>query len=289
MLKLTKAGLCRLKFNKIYHICNFAVIFFILLNLYSDWTSYSKITNFPVSTFSRHLFDGINRIVISAATFISLYLGADYKNGTLRNKLAIGHNRVSVYVSNFIVCFIALVLTLILSTATVFAFGKLFMPPEFFPVVSEIIPRVLVCIPIMAAIAGINVLLAMLINSASISAAAAILASFIMICFSMVIHTDLLQPEYVTKAELEELTPTTYYTGEETDDIDEIVENPYYITGTKRKIYSFLDKIMPSSQILTMSDKPTNKDMGNIALLDMASVIVICAAGCMIFRRKDLK
>lgn len=285
MLKLIKAGLCRVKCNKIYHICNFAVIFFILLNLFSDWSAYNNHSDLPVSSFPRHLFDGINRIVISASVFISLYLGTDYKNGTMRNKLAVGNARTRVYISNFIVCFTALLFTLAVSVATVFAFGKLFMPAEFFPEVGKLIPSILVCIPIMAAIAALNVILATLINSSTISAAVAILSAFILLTASLIIHDSLSAPEYVDKEQLESIG----ISAEENTESGELVENPYYIKGTKRKIYKFVDTILPSSQILTISEDVSNKKIADIACLDMISAIVICGAGCVCFRRKDLK
>ena len=45
-----------------------------------------------------------------AAVFISLFVGSEYSDGTIRNKLVVGHSRMRIYLANLIVCSIACVL-----------------------------------------------------------------------------------------------------------------------------------------------------------------------------------
>ena len=43
-------------------------------------------------------------LIFAAAVFIGVFVGTEYSDGTLRNKLIIGHSRSSIYISNLIVC-----------------------------------------------------------------------------------------------------------------------------------------------------------------------------------------
>lgn len=42
-------------------------------------------------------------IGFAIAIFASVYLGNEYSNGTLRNKIVMGHNRIKIYLSNLII------------------------------------------------------------------------------------------------------------------------------------------------------------------------------------------
>ncbi len=41
------------------------------------------------------------------AIFTALFIGTDYHDGTIRNKIILGHPRQALYISNLIVCFAA--------------------------------------------------------------------------------------------------------------------------------------------------------------------------------------
>lgn len=41
------------------------------------------------------------------AVFVSLFLGTEYSDGSIRNKLIVGHTRTNIYLANMIVCFTA--------------------------------------------------------------------------------------------------------------------------------------------------------------------------------------
>ena len=39
-----------------------------------------------------------------AAILTSMFIGSEYSDGTIRNKLVVGHSRMRIYLANFIVC-----------------------------------------------------------------------------------------------------------------------------------------------------------------------------------------
>ena len=57
------------------------------------------------------------------ATFVSLFLGIEYEQGTIRNKLLVGHTRASVFCSNLIVCIVASVIMLAVMLITGWILG----------------------------------------------------------------------------------------------------------------------------------------------------------------------
>lgn len=59
-----------------------------------------------------------------AAVFISLFVGSEYSDGTIRNKLVVGHSRMRIYLANLIVCSIACVLISLAYVAGIIMVGS---------------------------------------------------------------------------------------------------------------------------------------------------------------------
>lgn len=62
------------------------------------------------------LFEGFTLTAVFCPVFCSLFLGSDYSDGTLRNKILAGHSRSSIYLANFISVFLANLLIALVST-----------------------------------------------------------------------------------------------------------------------------------------------------------------------------
>ena len=77
------------------------------------------------------------------------------------------------------------------------------------------------------------------------------------------------------------------------------MKNPRYLTGTKRKIYEFLNDLLPVNQIMQLSDGASGKQLGEdgempdhtawFPLYSLGLIAVTTAAGILIFRKTDLK
>ena len=78
------------------------------------------------------------------APFLSVYLGTEFSEGTIRNKLVAGHSRPAVYLSNLILCAIAGVLLCLGYIAAVLAVGLPLLgpcaPPPADPLVHLLCP-----------------------------------------------------------------------------------------------------------------------------------------------------
>ena len=71
------------------------------------------------------LFECLPMMGLISAIFTSLFIGSEYSDGTIRNKIIVGHSRIRIYLVNFIVCAIASVLFSLSYTVGVFVIGNM--------------------------------------------------------------------------------------------------------------------------------------------------------------------
>lgn len=107
MYKLLNASFFRLKKNKIFYFIIVVSIVMALFVLYSRYTDELKDIQygFPLTdlkTTDRLLIDNLVIIGFLMSLFTSLFVGTEYSDGVIRNKLIAGHSRISVYIANFI-------------------------------------------------------------------------------------------------------------------------------------------------------------------------------------------
>lgn len=106
MAKLIRADLARMIKTRSFWICGGIAVGLILLNFLLD----CNLNKNAAKQMGVAMFGDSSNLMLFAAIFIGLYIGTDYSNGTIRNKLSVGHGRRSVYLSNLIVSSMAGVL-----------------------------------------------------------------------------------------------------------------------------------------------------------------------------------
>lgn len=283
MNKLLSANFMRLFKNKTFCL---GMIFMFGLSLWAIIMRYrdiKRIPDYPVSP-DGLLFIGSMFLPIAIAVFIGIFIGTEYSDGTIRNKLIIGHSRITVYLSNLIVCATSSLLMHLIYIATLACVGIPLLGK--FPVSAKtLILSILCSLIIVAALSAIFLLISMLIHSKSAGAVAAMILAIIFIMSSLTIHQMITAPEYY---------PSYTYV----DDSGEIHQmdaekNPHYLTGAKRRVYQTLYDVLPSCQFLQLSDCSDEmiKDgkLIQFSLTSFAIIIITTGAGVLLFRRKDLK
>ncbi len=106
MTKLLSANFSRLLRDKIFWIVSAVMLIlaaFVAINNGITADSYYTNTN-TVKSLNSCYFNILPMIGFFYSIFISFYIGTDYNDGTIRNKLIIGHNRTNIYLSNYITC-----------------------------------------------------------------------------------------------------------------------------------------------------------------------------------------
>lgn len=108
MRKLLSANFARLWKDTTF----WAVLLLVFLSsLITIWNGARSVEAMSESGYFRTLddyyFSPAPYMGIVYAAFISLFLGTEHSDGTMRNKLVVGHTRTNVYLANFLVCLVA--------------------------------------------------------------------------------------------------------------------------------------------------------------------------------------
>lgn len=85
------------------------ILSFVIIWNGADSAKYMAERGFP-RTLEDYYFNPAPYMGLAYAAFISLFLGTEHSDGTMRNKLIVGHTRTHVYLANFWVCFTACLL-----------------------------------------------------------------------------------------------------------------------------------------------------------------------------------
>lgn len=284
MNKLLSANFMRLSKNKIFYL---AMIFMFCLGLWAVIMRYKDIKNIPDYPFSSPdglLFTGSMFISIIIAVFIGIFVGTEYSDGTIRNKLIIGHSRIKVYLSNLIVCITAAFLIHLMYIAVIVCLGIPIIGKFEIPA-KTLIPFILCSFFTVAALSAIFLLISMIIHSKAAAAVSAIILSIVFIMSALSINEMITAPEYYQ--------PYAYFDESGTIQQSEPTKNPRYLTGSKRAVYQTLYDLLPVCQFLQISETSDEliKDgkLTKFSLNSFSIIVITTGAGVILFRNKDLK
>lgn len=277
MNKLMSADFARLKKDKIFWI-GMAFMFVLgglvpIMN-FLDTKKYGYATPIDSGFFTYIIYIGI---LLSA--FCSLYIGTEFSDGTIRNKIVVGHKRAAIYLSNLIVCAVAGILLCFAYLLPYVLIGYPLL--GHFRLDVSVIAGIVLCSLVLAlAFSSIFTLVAMLNQSKAIVAVINILGVFILLFAAIYFSQKLNEPQmYEGYVYIDE-------NGETVTEEEQV--NPNYVTGTKRDVYTFLLDFLPTGQAVQLSSASANQ-LPVKALYSMIIVIVTTGCGVYFFRKKDLK
>lgn len=208
----------------------------------------------------------------------SLFIGTEYSDGTMRNKLIVGHSRSRIYVANLVTNIeIALMLCIAFMVSHICIGTPLL--GWFDADMKTIVAYAFVVLTMAIACTAIFTLIAMLCSNKAYSVAGCILLIFLLLFMGIRITSALNEPEYYSAYSYTEAGVTV----EEDEE-----RNPNYISGTKRQIFEFLNEFLPGGQMLKLSTMKVDH-LGRTAVYDSIIFVVMTGSGLLIFRRKDLK
>lgn len=210
------------------------------------------------------------------AIFSGLFLGTEYSDGAVRNKLIAGHTRLSVYLSNLILCFFAALFytgaVLLGGLVGLFFLGPLHMPLQTLAL------YLLICVLIAASFSAICTFVGMFCSNRAIGAVGALLLIIGLLIWASVLYNALCEPELYSGVVM---TADGMQMGDP-------APNPAYIGGALRKVYEFLLDLLPTGQGILLANSDAARPL-RMALCSAALTLAVTTGGAALFRRKDLK
>lgn len=275
MSRLLQAGFLRIRKNHVFIgglVLTFLFVAAVVINHKIETAPYGGSS--PLDNF---LFGGPIAISIILAVLCSLFVGVEYSDGTIRNKLVVGHTRIGIYFSHFLLCAFAAVLMYLLALIAAFAFGipLLGLPTmKFSAFLLYFASGLLLCI----SYAALFNMISMLCASKSRANIICILTAFFMLIIGAILLQMLNAPKTIPMAEFAingEIVPKE-------------VANPQYLTGIKRDIYQFFYELLPGGQVFQLANLEIIHPF-RVIMLSLSVIVLTNAVGILFFNRKDLK
>ena len=254
-----------------------------------------------------YMFDSGGLFFFIIPIIVGLFIGTDYSDGTIRNKLVVGHTRINLYLANLITCISVSVLIYLAGIAASYITSLICFKNDVLSA-SETFLFVIAGILITASWTAICTLISMLLHSKAGSVVITLLIACFMAIFSVEIIYALTEPEFLDEnvymleesattfefsKPFEEMTEEDFMDqGITPGEIDNLVslkgENPNVPHGVKREIFKLVRDASPGCQIQNLADW---QDEYNDKTILWSSIIILLttSAGIFVFRKQNLK
>ncbi len=275
MRNLLSANGLRLRKNRIFRLCAAVIVFLAVISCIDQYhmtLKYNAQVNLDGMFFSCALICGF-----ASAIFSALFVGTEYSDGAIRNKLAAGHTRQSVYLSNFLTCAGAGLLFDI-----VFSIPLLCLGIPMFGFFKSPASLILICLLITVlstvCLCAIFTLVSMLVSNRAFSVVLCIVILGVMLLAAMVFAGRLQEPEF-----------TSGYTLS----VDGVLApadpepNPLYVAGSTRQIFQFMLDFLPAGQLVSLWELNIVHPW-QMVLYSLVITAAVTALGVIVFRKKDI-
>lgn len=208
--------------------------------------------------------------------FSSMFFGTEYSDGTIRNKIIVGHTRTNLYLSSLFTTFTATLL--ILSAWLVGALVAVPMLGFWKMGALHLLEYLLIAVTFVLAFSAICTAVNLLSSNKAVTVIVSVLLFLGLLIFAGVLYSALIEPEMVGGIQL---TPDGLQMVDPTP-------NPKYVSGLRREIYDFIVDFLPTGQGLRL----WQLEVGNPIRMLVSSVsitVLTTAGGLVAFQRKNIK
>lgn len=257
MRKLLSADMYRIFHSKWFWLClggmlAMSVGFIIMQYTAMDYTvPLSRVIFLPMSFYG-----------VAVAALVSLFVGEDFSDGFIRNKIIAGRSRFSVFASNLAVCWLACIIIYLTTTLFTTAIGLFLFEIDVAP--AKFFQYLIMGLGMCLAYGSIYCTITML--SGNKTTAAVLCMGFAFFLLFVCLHTNeiMVQPEYKNG-----------------------VLNPSYVDGFAKTVYATLHDLNPSGQAAQLSAMDI---LSPVRWLFCDLVWMLTAgAGGVIFNRKNIQ
>ena len=221
------------------------------------------------------IFALLSGVVLSA--FCSLFISTEYSDGAMRNKIAAGHSRAAVYISNLAVCAAAGVLACLGYILPMMVVGVPLLGP-FTMSAQSLLWFTLCAFAMTAAMCAIFTLVAMLNQNKTVVAVICIFLAYFLLFLGIYLNSRLTEQAMI---------PAREYVENGQIMVREAMPNPSYVQGVKREIFELLYDLpgCQAVQLLATADACPVR----LPLVSLLAVAASTGIGLVFFQRKDLK
>lgn len=219
-------------------------------------------------------------IGIVLAIFCSFFVGEEYSDGTIRNKIICGKKRVDIYLANFVT---STLVSLMLCIAFFLPYLGIGIPLiGSFNMEKEIVFWLFLTVIFLSiAFASIYNLISMLSTSKAVTASVCILLTFLFLYMGFQFKGMLNQPEIIDGTAYDE-NGVAY---KEVEDFP----NPEYLQGGERQVVQFLFNLNPGGQVAQCVGRGTVGDLSQLPIYSLGVILITTGIGVFVFNKKDLK
>lgn len=279
MNKLLSANFSRLIREKIFWIATVVIFLLSAITIIKNGMSAADMKDANnIKILNSCYFNILPMISFFFSVFISFFIGTDYSDGTIRNKIVIGHSRTNIYLSNYITCFagsLVILSALLIGSACGVPFFGYWQGG-----IKDYFINVLLCILITAVLTAILTMISMLSSNKAITVVLTVVVSLGLVLMASIIYNQLAEPEFTYDFVSLSADGTVEFGPE--------IANPSYVSGLERKIYEWLLQFLPTGQSVLIANEEITNPLINMAYSVIFTIAVnIC--GVLAFRKKNLK
>lgn len=276
MNRLLAANIVRLRKNKCFLG---GILLLVILGILYPVMKCIEIKNTGYeTTLDTGFFIGAAVLPVLLSVFVSLFIGTEYSDGTIRNKIMVGHERKSVYLANLLTNLMAAFALNIVFSSSYLAAGIPLL--GFFQEDLKVIflfagiEFVLIC-----SFTALFTMIAVLISNKAVSAVICVLGTFLVLFAASYLNARLNEPETY---------PAYTYVEGRTEVTEEEEKNPLYLDGKERERYQFLYDFLPGGQVIQCVTM-TAVNPKRLPVYSAILFVLTTAGGVLLFERKDIK
>ena len=275
MRKLITASFSRLWKEKIFW---FVFLIMSIGSVCYNWIGYNEATKVQIYV-EDMIFCMLPMSGFVFALFISMRLGTEFEEHTIRNKFIVGYSRTQVYFAEYITCMAASMILLGIMLLVSTSFGLL-LSLEFQSSWHELVLLIFCCVLIASVFSAMFTAISMNVGSKAASLVVSIAFLFAI----------LLVASFCINALAEE--PMTYsnivITAEDGVQFGDLIENSAYIDGTQRTVYELIADILPTGQTIQLNNLEFER-AARWPVFSLIMLIIATVAGYLPFRKRDIR
>lgn len=280
MRKLLSANFYRLWRSKVFWtlegICfaigvfAYALVAYNTHNIGQGWLEYNAHVYFYLQ---------VIYIAFVIVIFSCFFIGTEYSDGTIRNKLIVGCSRKMIYLCLLLTTLTAAVFFLLAWLLAVLLVGLPFSGIAVLTHVQAQPWRIINSMLVIAEYAALFTLFSMLDSYKARSLVICMLSAAAVLAAGMMVYGRLTEPEFIVRAVMQPGGGFQLQDG---------VPNSRYLIGTIRTVFEWITMILPSGSVMLSLDKNLSFDWRN-PLCAIVGIALLTALGIRFFRRKDIR